>query len=53
MLKELKQAHSFDTEKRKALTVAEQELFLDFLRRNHQYIIGVLFLRLWLVQGFV
>ena len=37
VLKELKQAHKFDTEKRKALTVAEQELFLDFLRRNHQY----------------
>lgn len=37
VLKELKQAHNFDTEKRKALTVAEQELFLDFIRRNHQY----------------
>ena len=37
VLKELKQAHNFDTEKRKALTVADQELFLDFLRRNHQY----------------
>lgn len=37
VLKELKQAHNFDTEKRKALTVAEQELFLDFLRRNRQY----------------
>lgn len=37
VLKELKQAHNFDTEKRKALTVAEQERFLDFLRRNHQY----------------
>lgn len=37
VLKELKQAHNFDTEKRKALTVVEQELFLDFLRRNHQY----------------
>lgn len=37
VLKELKQAHNFDTEKRKALTVTEQELFLDFLRRNHQY----------------
>lgn len=37
VLKELKQAHNFDTEKRKALTVAEQELFLDFLRKNHQY----------------
>ncbi|MDD6169091.1 MAG: site-specific integrase [Lachnospiraceae bacterium] len=37
VLKELKQAHNFDTEKRKSLTVAEQELFLNFLRRNHQY----------------
>lgn len=37
VLKELKQAHNFDTEKRKALTVTEQELFLDFLRKNHQY----------------
>lgn len=37
VLKELKQAHNFDTEKRKALTIAEQELFLDFLKRNHQY----------------
>ena len=37
VLKELKQAHNFDTEKRKALTVAEQELFLGFLKRNHQY----------------
>lgn len=37
VLKELKQAHNFDTEKRKALTVAEQELFLDFLRKKHQY----------------
>lgn len=37
VLKELKQAHNFDAEKRKALTVAEQELFLDFLRKNHQY----------------
>ena len=37
VLKELKQAHNFDTEKRKALTVTEQEHFLDFLRKNHQY----------------
>jgi integrase len=37
VLRELKQAHNFDTKKRKALTVAEQELFLDFLRKNHQY----------------
>ena len=30
VLKEVKQAHNFDTEKRKALTVAEQELFWIF-----------------------
>lgn len=32
VLKELKQAHNIDTEKRKALTVPEQELFLKYLR---------------------
>ena len=37
VLKELKQAHCFQTEKRKALTVAEQELFLDYLRNTPQY----------------
>lgn len=37
MLKELKKAHNFQTEKRKALTVSEQKLFLDFLKRNTQY----------------
>ncbi len=37
VLKELKQAHNFDTEKRKALTVEEQKLFLTFLRDNRQY----------------
>lgn len=31
MLKELKQSHHFDSEHRRALTVPEQELFLDFL----------------------
>ena len=31
VLKELKQSHNFDTERRKALTVAEQELFMNFL----------------------
>ncbi len=36
MLKELKQAHNFHREKRKALTVPEQELFLDFLKRRPQ-----------------
>ena len=41
MLKELKQSHTFETEKRKALTVDEQRLFLEFLQRkdiyNHWY----------------
>ena len=33
MLRELKQAHNFSAEKRKALTVPEQELFINFLKR--------------------
>ena len=37
VLKELKQAHNFDTEKRKALTMQEQELFLQFLESSRQY----------------
>ena len=37
VLKELQQAHCFQTEKRKALTVAEQELLLDYLRNTPQY----------------
>lgn len=37
VLKELKQAHCFQTEKRKALTVAEQELLLDYLRNTPHY----------------
>ncbi len=37
MLKELKQSHNFQVEKRKALTVPEQELFVDFLKTNSQY----------------
>ena len=37
MLKELKQAHNFHREKRKALTIPEQELFIDFLQRNPMY----------------
>lgn len=36
-LKELKQARNLFTEKRKALTVQEQELFLDFLKKNPMY----------------
>lgn len=37
MLKELKKSHNFEVEKRKALTISEQNLFLDFLKRNAQY----------------
>ena len=37
VLKELKQAHGLTTEKRRSLTLAEQNLFLGFLRRNSQY----------------
>lgn len=37
VLKELKQSHVFKTEKRKALTKPQQDLLLDFLRRNHTY----------------
>ena len=37
MLKELKQAHNFHREKRKALTISEQELVIDFLQRNPMY----------------
>lgn len=37
VLRELKQSHCFRTEKRRGLTRAEQELFLDFLRSHHTY----------------
>lgn len=37
VLKELKQSHIFKTEKRRALTVKEQDLFLNFLKKNHTY----------------
>lgn len=37
VLKELKQSHCFQTEKRRALTRPEQELFLDFLRKHPVY----------------
>ena len=37
VLKELKSAHAFDVEKRKALTQAEEKLFLDYLERTPQY----------------
>ena len=36
-LKELKKAHNHDSEKRKALTIAEQELFERFLQKQGQY----------------
>lgn len=37
VLKELKQSHVFKTEKRRALTKPEQDLFLNFLRNSHTY----------------
>lgn len=37
MLKELKQAHNFSIEKRRALTIQEQQLFLNFLKTNAKY----------------
>ena len=36
-LKELKKAHCNDSEKRKALTLAEQQLFEDYLEQSGQY----------------
>ena len=37
MLKELRVAHGHEVEKRKALTVAQQELFLQFMMENETY----------------
>jgi len=37
MLHELKQSHGFQVTKRKALTVPEQELFIQFLKTNAKY----------------
>ena len=37
VLKELKQSHSYKTEKRRALTRQEQDLFLDYLQKTGQY----------------
>lgn len=37
MLKELRVAHGHEVEKRKALTVAQQELFLQFMMENKTY----------------
>lgn len=36
-LRHLKQARNFDTEKKRALTKEEQDIFLNYLSRNHQY----------------
>ena len=36
-LKELKKARNLFTEKRKALTIQEQEIFLDFLKKSNMY----------------
>ena len=37
VLKELKQSHVFKTEKKRALTLPEQELLLNFLKSNRTY----------------
>ena len=37
VLKELKKSHTFMTEKKRGLTKAEQDLFLNFLRRSTTY----------------
>lgn len=37
MLKELKQSHNFQVEKRKALTIPEQQLFINFLKNHPVY----------------
>ncbi len=37
MLKELKKSHNFSREKRKSLTIPEQNLFINFLKNNSQY----------------
>lgn len=37
VLRELKQSHGFLSAKRRALTRDEEALFLNYLRRNHQY----------------
>ncbi|OQA50219.1 MAG: Transposase [Firmicutes bacterium ADurb.Bin300] len=38
MLKELKQSHDFDGTKRKALTISQQKLFLEYLRKEPVYL---------------
>ena len=37
MLRELKMAHNFDVEKKKALTKEQQDIFLDYLRKTPKY----------------
>lgn len=37
VLRELKQSHVFKPEKRRALSIEEQELLLEFLRKSHTY----------------
>lgn len=37
VMRELKQSHNYDMEKKKALTVEEQNFFLDYLRDNEIY----------------
>lgn len=38
MMKELKMARGFDTEKRKALTMEQEKLFFDYIQRNPKYL---------------
>lgn len=44
-LKELKQSHNFDVEKRRALTVQEQNAFTAFLANTDSIITGIRYLR--------
>ena len=37
VLKELKKAHNFEVEKKKALTAEEQKLFIDYVKNSKQY----------------
>jgi len=37
MLKELKQSHNFEQQKRKALTVEQQKIFLDYMKSHIKY----------------
>ena len=37
VLRELKQSHVFKTEKRRRLTIQEQDLFLNFLKKSEKY----------------